>query len=42
MIVGLGVYQKLSVSVERESPAEPRREKGESKRKSGERETEPD
>lgn len=33
MIVGLGVYQKLSVSVERESPAEPRKEKDEAMRK---------
>ncbi|MEW9306723.1 GNAT family acetyltransferase [Labrys neptuniae] len=41
MIVGLGVYQKLSVSVERESPAEPRKEKAESKRKTGERQAEP-
>lgn len=41
MIVGLGVYQKLSVSVERESPAEPRKEQGERERGAGEREADP-
>ncbi|WP_146126812.1 GNAT family acetyltransferase [Labrys okinawensis] len=41
MIVGLGVYQKLSVDVERESPAEPSKERGGRGRKTGEREADP-